>query len=535
MEIKSYKILAPVKFPELKARQNFLITQPDDKGFAQDQIDKIIQGIYFRKQKKLKPWEKDFYNNIYQSSGKSNHQILRNIKTKIQYSKTINVEDFSNNNYYKDSQLRTINNSQEIAKQVLSNVRIRRKFRQPATNIKTYTIETKKICKNNMLSDIIKYERSKMRKKLNEYENALKKEINDLEKDIYNFEQYATNEMFKKNQKFKYMNKIESKTKNLNQELKNLIQESRSLQNEIPKTLKLINEKKIYVNFVHKLFGGEPELGDCNLDELNFQNMSENELHSVTNMIENEMKKSKPEDSVLITSTDEELLGNINKIDIVFKFMEDNILQTLEKNEKLRYEIVSIIEEGEKEKEELKKKIEERENEYIALLEEYKVEKENLQLIYSSKEEYNNYIRKLHIELFECVNDVLVKKNDIDEYNIIDKIIKPNIKDIKEKERQIDSLEIEMQKYSKEDHEIFNNSLTKIKNENKLLKFHKEKIKRENTNSLRNEKILQKINKIMFTGRNKYKMSIPLNLIKKRRNNSKKIETEPSDFKLLYY
>ena len=56
------------------------------------------------------------------------------------------------------------------------------------------------------------------------------------------------------------------------------------------------------------------------------------------------MKKSKPEDNILITSTDEELLSNVHKIDIVFKFMEENILKTLAKNEDLRNEIVLINE-----------------------------------------------------------------------------------------------------------------------------------------------------------------------------------------------
>ena len=536
MDFKTLQALTSVKFPELKPQNKFLITQPDDKGFAQEQVDKLYQGIYLRSQLKLKPWEKNIFKNIYQSSGKSNHQLLQKLKMKINNSsKTINVEDYTNNNY-KDQQLKTISNSQEIAKQIQSNSRIRRKFKQHSTNIKTYTIQTKQICKNNMLSDLIKIERHNMQKRINKYEKALKNEILNLDKDIFKFEQYTTNELLKKNLKFKYMNKIEINKKNLNEEYKNLIQEYHLLKVEIPKTLKKINDKKIYVNFVHKLFGGDPELSDLNLNDINFQNLSEPDLHSVTIKIENEMKKHKPEDNILLTSTDEELMGNINKLDIVFNFMEERILKTLEKNEKLRNEIISINEEGENEKKIMEKEIQEREKEYKNILLEYEGEKSSGEFISFSKEDYINFMRKLYIELFECIKDINIKdKSDIDEYNILDKIIKPTLTDIKEKERQIDNLIIEMGKYSKDNKELFNRSVNKIKNENRVFKFHQERYNREIANTLRNENILEKINKIMITGKYKYKMQIPLHILNKRRNNLKQLKTEPSDIKSLYY
>ena len=73
MEINYIPTSTSFKFPELKNNQKFLITQPDDKSFAQEQVDKLIQGMYMRRQLKLKPWEKYSYQNIYKSSGKSNH------------------------------------------------------------------------------------------------------------------------------------------------------------------------------------------------------------------------------------------------------------------------------------------------------------------------------------------------------------------------------------------------------------------------------------------------------------------------------
>ena len=148
----------------------------------------------------------------------------------------------------------------------------------------------------------------------------------------------------------------------------------------------------------------------------------------------------------------------------------------------------------------------------------------------------NIFFRKLFMELFECTFDVKIKnKSDIDEYNIVDKIIKPSIKEIKNKERKIDDLVLEMEKYSKQDKELFNVSVTKIKNENKIFKFHQERHNREISSNLRNEKIFEKINKILVTGKYKYKVQVPLNIIKKRQSNLKQLKTEPSDYKLLYY
>ena len=64
MKINSIPTSSSVKLPQIKNRQKILITQPDGEGFAQDQADKIIQGLYLHNQLKLKPWEKDSLKNI---------------------------------------------------------------------------------------------------------------------------------------------------------------------------------------------------------------------------------------------------------------------------------------------------------------------------------------------------------------------------------------------------------------------------------------------------------------------------------------
>ena len=248
---------ASQKLPELRL-QKVLITEPDDKGFAKDQCDKIVNRIMNQKQLQLKPWEKECYN-IYASSGRSNHQILQNLKMKIR-SKTINMDDNSSNDLYSKEQMNTINNSIKLSRQLKLNSKIRKKIKLPLGSLKTYILETKQIFKNKIISDIARKDQEKIFRKQNEYDRALKQEIKTLNKDILQFELYVTNEMFERNQKFKYFNTIENKKKSLLEEIKELSQEYHTLKANIQKMLRYINEKKIYVNFVNKLLGGEAKL-----------------------------------------------------------------------------------------------------------------------------------------------------------------------------------------------------------------------------------------------------------------------------------
>jgi len=524
-----------MKLPELKSHQKFLITEPDDRGFCQEQVDKINQDIYLQNQLKLKPWEKDSYKNIYSSSGKTNYQILKNIKYKINSCKTIDVDDMINNKFYKNYQLRTISDSQEISKYVMSNIKIKNKYKQPLTDLKNYTNQVKEKCFNNMLTHLIKIEREKMKIKQTEYDKALKYEMNDLKKDIHKFEVFTTNEIILRNQKNRDLNIIKSHMKMLTETIKLLSQEYHSVKADVQRMLKKINDKKIYVNFVHKLLGGEPELKNCNLDDLNFQNLNDKELHSITTKIDWEMQNYNPENNILDTSPDDEFLGP-SKIDIIFKIMEDNIMKSLAEKEKLRNETESMVENWEKEKQEIDKIIEEREKEYETFYNEYLREKENVEMITFSSGGYNSYVRKLHIDLFEYIKNVIIKnKCDIDEYNVVEKIIDPNIEDIKEKEMKIDNLMIEMEKYSKESPKLFNIIVNRVKNGNKVLKYLEEKNNREIANSMRNVKILEKMNKVMITGRYKYKMPVPLSILKQRSDNKKEIKTEPSELQYLQY
>ena len=523
-----------LKLPELKI-QKFLITEPDDKGFAKDQYNKIVNRIQIQKQLKLKPWEKDL-DNIYSSSGRSNHELFQNIKTKIK-SKTIDLDEISyNNEFYKKEQLNTINDSMKISNQIKLDSYIKRKIKLPIASLKRYVLETKQICKNKLITDIVKNERNIIHRKQNEYDRALKQEIKNLERDIMKFELYSTNEMFDRNQKFKYINNIESKKKSLLEEIKDLSQEYHSLKANIQKLLRYINEKKIYVNFVNKLLGGESKLTNFNYDGINIQKMEDYDLHLLVNKIKKEIQKNNLDENIFISQTDEELMENINKIDIIFKIMEEKILKTLSNKENIRQELIDFEKNEKMVKAELESRLEETEKEYQSIMKDYNEEQNNPNLMSHSPEDYNYFIRNLLIDFFIYLDKEFIKhKDDVDEYNIIDKVVKPAISNIKNKENQIDNFLSTMEKYSEEDPELFNKCLNKIKNENKLKKYYKERDNREMQIKLKNSKIMEKFNKVFVKERNKFKMLAPLSIFRKPKNIVKHLKTESADFKLIYY
>jgi hypothetical protein len=332
------------------------------------------------------------------------------------------------------------------------------------------------------------------------------------------------------------MNNMEKKKKNLLNEIKELSQEYHSLKANIQKLLRYINEKKIYVNFVNKLLGGESKIGNLNLDDINIQKMEDSDLHFLIVDIEVELKKNNIEDNIFIAATDEEIAESINKIDIVFKILEDRILKTLSNRENIRQEIIEIKNDQEKIRKELESRLLEVKEEYQNIMKDYEGEEDNNYFKLDSPEEYNIYVRDLLKDFYGYLNkDFIKKKEEIDEYNFIDKVVKPTILNIKDKEKQIDHLLLNLEKYSEEDPSSFNKCINVIKNENKLRKYNREKKNREIQLKLKNDKIMDKFNKIFVKERNKFKMLEPLSIFKKSKNIVKELKTESADFKLIYY
>ena len=202
----------------------------------------------------------------------------------------------------------------------------------------------------------------------------------------------------------------------------------------------------------------------------NIQKLNDFELHSLIGEVEEEIHKNNIEESIFVTATDEELMELINKIEIVFKISEENILKALSAKEDFRQELILLKKNQNIIKQELESKIEENKKEYQDILKDLEGEQDNAYFKLNSSEDYDDFVRNLLKDFFIFLNnDFLKHKEEIDEYNIIDKIVKPGILYIKNKEKYIDNLLFNMEKFSEEDPEIFNKCINKIKNENYFL------------------------------------------------------------------
>ena len=75
-----------ILFPKIKTINQKCLSinsYKDDIIFAENQVEKLKRDLFIKKFRKLKPWQKACKNNnIYSSSGKSNHLILKELNLK---------------------------------------------------------------------------------------------------------------------------------------------------------------------------------------------------------------------------------------------------------------------------------------------------------------------------------------------------------------------------------------------------------------------------------------------------------------------
>ena len=535
-----HSLSTSVKLPKINilSRKKFLITEPDDQGFCKEQVEKINNEIYLQKQHMLKPWQKNSFSNIYTDSGnKTNHELLHSIQLTTKKSKkNINNEMIDYRRYYKDEQLNNIKDSLHISKQIKMISSVKKKVKEPLIDINTYINNTKKNCLQNMLLNLLQKERKKLENKENRYEKSLKHEIKSLDIDMKSFEIFTLHDTSKLSYNEKIINHLKMGNKYLTDIYKKLSQEYYVSKTEIRRLLKSICDLKTYVRFVNKLFFGDNKEITNDLNYLNFQALTDDEIDELTSDIMEELGDLiEVDDKKLLESN--EILNDPKNLEMVFKMMENNILKILGEKEKYDKEFMDTIEIHNKEKNDLINKLNERENEYNDILNDLKIFKRNSANIFINYEamDFSDYMKLLLIDIKNNVVDENEKesKKDIEEYNVNTEIINPIVNEIHQQEKQVDSLIKELTEYHQENKEIFNKAVIKIKNENKMIKFHLEIQKRDQKNREKSLKIMEKASRIPIIGRYKYNVQFPTVKVNKKKDNSQNKEND--DYKLLDY
>ena len=489
-------------------KETFLTITTDDIGFAMDQNNIIEKKILNIKKLGSKPWETSTDNDIYNPYWTRNRNIIRQIKDTIKSDgNKFNVSTIKSYKKYFRQKTQNIFINYSTAKNYKFKDELKMKYSQLNINPAGLISNIKKICYNNFVLDLIKEERSKINTKEIGYQKALNYEEKILRNDIKSFEEYKSQEKEKlKKLELELLKKI-SENSSLFEVIKLKLNEHRMTLAEIRKYLKSIIKLKGYGVFLYKIFGFDYknlEKIDIGDEKILSNELSEAEVLKI-------IKKMFSQKSLLFSKSHDELVDLLKndplKIYTVINNKEKIIIKFLNEKENINYERNINMQNFRKEIQVYEKKFNEYMDEYLIYLTEFEKENEKVQLISPNQKilEFNNYLIDLYNDIKTyLIGDEKTKKINKDDVLIYRNLVIPTIKELKSKEIYINKLIEEMTFYEEHDKAIFSKFLNKRKIENKAKKIRQEKEILKIKENKRNDKILEKINQIIITGKYKY-------------------------------
>ena len=243
-------------------KKTFLTLTTDDIDFATIQNNIIDYKIKNIKEFGKKPWEKSMNNNIYSSQWTYNKSIIKKVKNNISVEtnkNNYNILNFKNHKKLFKNDTAQIFNAYSTLKNYKFKNKLKKKYPLDP-KFKNMISNTKDICFNNYVINLLKKERVNIHSKEIGYKKALKKEENILNNDIKNFDNYKSQEKVKlKNMEQNLQNKI-----NINFSIFEIIKqkshEHRVIMDEIKKILNNIIKFKYYGLFINQLLGVENDV-----------------------------------------------------------------------------------------------------------------------------------------------------------------------------------------------------------------------------------------------------------------------------------
>ena len=515
------------KFPK---KETFLTITTDDIGFATIQNNKIDKQIDAIKQIGIKPWEKSINNNIYTTQWTCNKRLIRKIKTNLLSKGYTNFDavNINNHKHFFKRQTENIFNSYSTAKNYKFKNELKKRYSSLDTNTENLIYNTRKLCFNNVILDILENERLKLNSKEIGFRDALKKEDSILNKDIQNFENYKTQENTKlKNLENELYRKINENSAFF-ELMKQFSHEHRIILDEIKKCLKNIIKCKNYALFIYKILGIDSTTltkYDFGESKLLSGSLKEYEIEQIIKKVSWQTQKifDKNFDWII-----EELNFDPLKIHNVIINKENMVLKLLTQKENINFERNISQRDYKKEIEFYENKYNNYMNEYIIYLEELEIETKKLKLTEPNQKiyEFHYYLINLFYEIKKILFIDEKQKKSYKDYFAYFNLSIPCLKELRKKELKINKLIKEMEYYEKNDKKIFNNIINRTKLLNKEKKFIEEKEIMKEKEIKKKEKILKKINQIIITGKYKYKFPNNINRIKSFSNGLKIIKKD---------
>ena len=547
--------IPPIK-NNAKLNKSVFMTITDDMGFAKMQIDKMNNSIKKEKEYHLKPWMKKINNNIYNLNGKNNYQVMKELSKKfkiLRNNKDIKKINWSKQTYYNKQQLNSIFDGYQISKRILNNYEIKRKAKERGFYMDEFLSQNKNISLDNIRLNLLKSERDKIYIKENEYEKALEYEKKSLEKDINDFDTFKLEVKRRlKDDELTLLQLIQQK-KLLYETNKKLSHEYKYIIEEIIRYIKLIITYKTYADFVHKLLGGGSKVLNVNLNQyVNFVNWSEKDLDKYIKIVLKELNIFIIELS--LDEKTEEILSDNNRLETLFKIMEENILKIVEEKEELEKEEKKIMEENMNNYNKLMNDYENNKIKYELYLKELEEEEKKIKNV--SSEQGSDFYSEMNLLLEDLCDYVnfINKEFNMNEINntresfnttlsrvgtetqfFYGRKIQNCINDIKVKEFMIEELINEINVEVKQDPQLTKIIMANVRLENRIEKIQNEKKKKQIEENYKRQNIIKKIGQSVIREKYKFREPIPYHILKERRKHIIKYAPDSTESNLLFY
>ena len=538
---------------KFKINKGLFMTISDDIVFADKQVEKIEEIVKKDKENEQKLWKKDTGNNIYNSDGKTNYQVLRELTQRFRNVKDIDILklDWSKQFYLNNMQVNQVIDGNKISKRVLAKAEIERKIRDKKTYLNEFIVQTRTVSLNNLKMKLIGNERIKVSQKEKDYEKALEYEKKSLDYDIENFDKYKIEARQRIKDDEITLNQLIQKNKILYEENKRQSHEYKYIIEEIIRYIKLIINYKTYASFVHTLLDEETKVTTLNLNEyINYKNWTEKDLNKYIKKALNELNSYLKEISLNEKSLD--LLSDNNRLELLFQIMEDNILQVFKQRDQLETEEKLIMDENMKKYDKLMNDYENNKTKYEMYLAELEDEKAKLDKYNMDPElfDYYNEMSLLLDDICHFVNNFDDKKElkkSMSEMSLTNlkagedtgfyfrKDFNNCVEILTHKQFYAQNLIAEIELYKKEDPELFRIIINDVRTSNRIMRREKEKEKIMRRELTKRENIINKYRQNILRQKYKFREPIPYYILKERKKHVVKYKPESTSTNLLFY
>ena len=538
---------------KFKINKGLFMTISDDIVFADKQVEKIEEIVKKDKENEQKLWKKDTGNNIYNSNGKTNYQVLRELTQRFRNVKDIDILklDWSKQFYLNNMQVNQVIDGNKISKRVLAKAEIERKIRDKKTYLNEFIVQTRTVSLNNLKMKLIGNERIKVSQKEKDYEKALEYEKKSLDYDIENFDKYKIEARQRIKDDEITLNQLIQKNKILYEENKRQSHEYKYIIEEIIRYIKLIINYKTYASFVHTLLDEETKVTTLNLNEyINYKNWTEKDLNKYIKKALNELNSYLKEISLNEKSLD--LLSDNNRLELLFQIMEDNILQVFKQRDQLETEEKLIMDENMKKYDKLMNDYENNKTKYEMYLAELEDEKAKLDKYNMDPElfDYYNEMSLLLDDICHFVNNFDDKKElkkSMSEMSLTNlkagedtgfyfrKDFHNCVEILTHKQFYAQNLIAEIELYKKEDPELFRIIINDVRTSNRIMRREKEKEKIMRRELTKRENIINKYRQNILRQKYKFREPIPYYILKERKKHVVKYKPESTSTNLLFY